>query len=179
MKRTGRDKDWPFLSALGVKLVEGGDPRGWLHVYDEERMADLLIQHPDIPNGIVESRPLLQLLLQGDARLAAALRLERTFWMDLSKLRVREYERLVRPYLAAVRTASARKTLSLLEDHQLRVDCAEKHLPPLPLNPGILETMIATAKTSTLVGMTEDMVVWLPNVIPNFTLLIPELQSPT
>ncbi len=178
MKRTGRDKDWPFLTALGVKLVEGGDPRGWLHIYDEDRMADLLVKHPEIPTAIIESRPVLQMLLSRTPGLAAALRLERTFWMDLSKLRVREYEHLIRPYLVAVRKASVGKALSLMEDHQLRVACAEAHLPPHPLNPDVLNAMIASAKSSALIGMTPDMTSWLPNVIPNFTLLIPELHSP-
>ncbi len=177
MKRTGRDKDWPFLTALGVKLVEGGDTRGWLHIYDEDRMAELLVKNPSIPATIIESRPLLQMLLNRNPGLAAALRLERTFWMELSKLRVREYEHLLRPYLVAVRKASAGKTLSLLEDHQLRVACAEVHLPPHPLNPEVLNTLIESAKAAALFGMNPELASWLPNVIPNFTLLIPELKS--
>ncbi len=177
MKRTGRDKDWPFLTALGVKLVESGDPRGWLHIYDEDRMGELRVKHPEIPTAIIESRPLLQMLLDRNVALAAALRLERTFWMELSKLRVREYEHLLPPYLVAVRKASAGRTMSLLEDHQLRVACAERHLPPHPLNPQVLHTMIDTAKSIALIGINPEMASWLPSVIPNFTLLIPGLQS--
>jgi hypothetical protein len=41
MKRTNREKDWPFATALGVKLLEAGDPRGWLHLFNCE-MSDLL-----------------------------------------------------------------------------------------------------------------------------------------
>ena len=179
MKRTGRDKDWPFLTALGVKLVEGGDPRGWLHIYDEDRMADLLIDHPNVPAPLIEARPVLRLLLDRSPSLAAALRLERTFWMELSKLRVREYEHLLRPYLVAVRKASAGKSLSLPEDHQLRVACAEAHLPPHPLDSQILAGMIGKAKEASLFGMDHQLASWLPDVIPNFTLLIPGLQSPS
>ena len=29
MKRTNRGEDWPFVTVLGVKLLEAGDPRGW------------------------------------------------------------------------------------------------------------------------------------------------------
>jgi len=177
MKRTGRDKDWPFLTALGVKLVLSGDRRGWLHIYDEDKMAALLADHPDIPTEILNARPSLKLLLNDDPSLAAALRLERTFWMDLSKLRVREYEHLLRPYLVAVRKASAGKRLSLMEDHDLRVTCAEAHLPPHPLNPEILNTLLTSAKSGALIGMNPEMAACLPNVIPNFTLLIPGLQS--
>jgi hypothetical protein len=35
MKRTNRDKDWPFVTALGARMIEMGDERGWLHIYDE------------------------------------------------------------------------------------------------------------------------------------------------
>ncbi|MCW5557400.1 MAG: hypothetical protein KIT22_06180 [Verrucomicrobiae bacterium] len=31
MKRTDRDKDWPFVTSL-VQLLLRGDPRGWLHL---------------------------------------------------------------------------------------------------------------------------------------------------
>ncbi|MFN0076972.1 MAG: hypothetical protein ACKVY0_10895 [Prosthecobacter sp.] len=179
MKRTGRDKDWPFLTALGVKMVESGDPRGWLHIYDEDRMADLLARHPVIPFEAIQARPSLQMLLDRSSGLGAVLRLERAFWQELSKRRVLEYEHLLRPYLAAVRKASAGKNLSLQEDHQLRVACAEAHLPPMPLNPEILAGMIESAKTEALFGMNPEMASWLPNVIPNFTLLIPGLQSPS
>ena len=76
-----------------------------------------------------------------------------------------------------MRTASAGKKLSLLEDHQLRVACAEDHLPPRPLSPDILDAMIASARTSAMMGMIPDLACWLPDVIPNFTLLVPGLES--
>jgi hypothetical protein len=179
MKRTGRDKDWPFLTALGVKLVENGDPRGWLHIFDEDRLATLLIDHPAIPAAILQSRPVLQMLCERKPGLAAILRLERAFWQGLSKRRVLVYEHLLRPYLVAVRKASAGKSLSLQEDHELRVACAEAHLPPRPLDPELLAGIIEAAKTDSLFGMNPEMTAWLPNVIPNFTLLIPGLKSPS
>jgi hypothetical protein len=117
MKRTAREKDWPFISALGVKLVESGDPRGWLHLYDETRMRELFPKHPEVPEQVLKSRPLLRLLMENDSALAPALRLERVFWEELSKRRVREYEHALRPYLVAVRKGTAGRQLSLSEDH--------------------------------------------------------------
>jgi len=177
MKRTAREKDWPFISALGVKLVQGGDERGWLHIYDEERMRELLCNHPDISASIKKARPLLALLLAGDDALAPALRLERLFWEAVSKRRVRAYENSLRPYLAAVRKASAGKQLSLPEDHALRVACAEEHLSPHPFSSDVLARMIAEARQEALQWMRPELERWLPDVIPNFTLLIPGLQS--
>lgn len=179
MKRTGRDKDWPFISALGVKLVEGGDPRGWLHLYDADRMRDLLAQHAPPSQEIVAARPLLELLLADRRELGAVLRLERAFWQELSKLRVREYEHLIRPYMVAVRKTSAGRELTLVEDHELRVACASEHLPPRPLNPVILQRIIEEARASAMEGVHEELARWLPGVTQNFQLLIPELNSTT
>ncbi|MBE2285482.1 MAG: hypothetical protein IAE77_18620 [Prosthecobacter sp.] len=177
MKRTTRDKDWPFISALGVKLVESGDPRGWLHIYDEERMKDLRARHPDIPESFLKARPLLRLLLEDASALAPALRIERLFWEQLSKRRVKEYEHALRPYLVAVRRALVGKQLSLMEDHALRVACAEEHLPQRPLSASALDHMIAEAREEAVRWMNPGLERWLPDVIPNFSLLIPGLHS--
>lgn len=42
MKRTDRPKDWPFATALGVKLLEDGDSRGWLHIFMSNEKPDWL-----------------------------------------------------------------------------------------------------------------------------------------
>jgi len=173
MKRTARDKDWPFISALGVKLVESGAPRGWLHVYDGDRLQGLLVDHPEIPAEILRSRPVLHLLLENRAGLAAGVRFERGFWQELSKQRVAEYERLLRPYVVAVRKASAGRTLSFLEDHQVRLACADAHLPPRPISREVLGCMIERAREAAVSWMNPELAAWLPDVIPNFKLLIP------
>ncbi|HUP77042.1 MAG TPA: hypothetical protein VM260_00685 [Pirellula sp.] len=38
MKRTDRPKDWPFADALGVKLIEAADLRGWLHMMPQSSL---------------------------------------------------------------------------------------------------------------------------------------------
>ena len=38
LKLTARAKDWPFATALGLKMLERGDTSGFRHIYD----ADLL-----------------------------------------------------------------------------------------------------------------------------------------
>jgi hypothetical protein len=42
MKRTDRPKDWPFATALGVKFLEDGDSRGWLHIVMSNEKPDWL-----------------------------------------------------------------------------------------------------------------------------------------
>ena len=177
MKRTSREKDWPFVTALGVRLVEGGDARGWLHIYDVERMRVLLKTHPEIPDSILRARPLLRLLVEDDRMISAALRLERTFWEELSKRRVMQYEQSLHPYLVAVRKARAGKHLSLQEDHDLRIGCAGEFLPPQPISSELLEEMVNESRLEAMVGLDPDMARWLPDVIPNFTLLISGLHS--
>ncbi|MFN0076843.1 MAG: hypothetical protein ACKVY0_10230 [Prosthecobacter sp.] len=178
MKRTGRDKDWPFISALGVKMVEKGDERGWLHVYELDSLRRLMAEKPAPPAALLEARPLLKLVATGSPLIGAAARLERSFWQELSDLRVRLFEKLLRSYVVAMRkaTAGTGRELGLHENHKLRVECAEQHLPPRPLTPDVLAEFIAKAKESVLTGMTPEMGVWLPDVNPNFTLLIPELK---
>ena len=109
--------------------------------------------------------------------LVVAVRLERTFWQELSKLRVREYAHSIRPYLVAMRKASAGHDLSLREDHAIRVQCALDHLPPRPMTPETLGRMVKQARESAMLGMNPELARWLPNVTANFQLLIPELKS--
>lgn len=40
MKRTNRERDWPYATALGAQMIEAWDARGWLHIFD----ADLLLR---------------------------------------------------------------------------------------------------------------------------------------
>src|SRR5215467_6562330 len=38
MKRTNRDKDWAFITALGARMIEVEDERGWLHIFREDAL---------------------------------------------------------------------------------------------------------------------------------------------
>ena len=58
MKRTDRDKDWPFITSLGVALLDARDPRGWLHIFDADAISEMLEAYaiPDGMNGQSLSR---------------------------------------------------------------------------------------------------------------------------
>src|SRR6266478_228894 len=82
MKRTNRDKDWAFITALGVRMIEADDKRGWLHIFNADTLSELLDNNP-CPPEIVARRPALKLALNHDPRTAGALNAERKLWEEL------------------------------------------------------------------------------------------------
>ena len=171
MKRTDRDKDWPCVTALGLKLLEAGDARGWLHLFDADLMLELLTRVP-CPAEMVARRPSLQLAVQGDGRLKQALRVEREFWEELDRARLRVYEQAVRPYHAAVRKARLPPDASLSAQHEARVQCAEQFLALNPLRVHGLEALIQESRTELLKLFPPALLEWLPDVRDNFRLLL-------
>jgi hypothetical protein len=73
MTRTNREKDWPFVTALGVKLLEVGDPRGWLHLFNYEVLIQTAAKL-SCPAEMIALRPVLGLLAPGNERLEVALK---------------------------------------------------------------------------------------------------------
>ncbi|MCU0784873.1 MAG: hypothetical protein MUF81_12700 [Verrucomicrobia bacterium] len=124
MKRTDRGKDWPFATALGVKLLEAGDPRGWLHLFDYEVLIQMVERVP-CPAGLIAQRPVLGLLVARDERLEVALKAEIEFWQRLDHLRLRVYERAVRSYMLAVKKDDRADAPDLRTQHRARVEPAE------------------------------------------------------
>ncbi len=165
MKRTNRDKDWAAVTALGLRMIEADDDRGWLHIFDAETLEQLL-QHHGCPSARAEVRPALQLALAHDPRVAGAINAERKFWEELDRRRIRILEGHLRPYVAAVRKERADRRLSLTEDHQLRVACATQYLSANPLKDYGIPRYIDEAR-HTLVDtgvVSPNALTWLPNV---------------
>src|SRR5207249_2693031 len=132
MKCTNRDKDWAFITARGVRMIEADDEHGSLHCIDADPRGELLLHNPCLPE-LAARRPALQLALKDDPRTAGALNAERKFWEELDRRRIQMLERHLRPYVSAVRKARYGRQLSLREEHGVRIDCATRHLPPNPL----------------------------------------------
>ena len=88
MKRTDRLKDWSFATALGVRMIEAGDLRGWLHVFDTPTLRQLNDTAP-CPEDLRRQRPLLTLLDEIGPRLEAAVFAEMIFWQQLDRIRMR------------------------------------------------------------------------------------------
>ncbi len=172
MKRTNREKDWPFATALGVKLLEAGDPRGWLHLFN----YDVLVQTAGKmcpPAAIVALRPALALLGEGDERLELALKGEIEFWNRLDQLRVKVYERAVRPYMLAVKGDPRSGAPALAVQHQVRLEYAGQLLPATPLRQYGIERLIDEAQAQAARFLPPGALRWLPDAEKCFSLLAP------
>lgn len=167
MKRTNRARDWPFVTAIGAKLLKEREVRGWLHIYDHELLQVFRSESP-VPSEVLEQRPVLQLLDSDPERLRAALHAEMQFWHELDRIRVKIYEHAVRAYVTAVRKAAAGE--ALMRQHLTRVECAERHLPLNPLRDYGVDRMIAEARRSLTNLVNPAATHWLPDVRPYFTI---------
>lgn len=169
MKRTNRDKDWAFVTALGVRMLEADDDRGWLHLFQAETLAEML-QDRTCPPELVKRRPALELAMAGDRRTAGALNAERKYWEELDRRRIQILQDHLRPYVSAVRKARGSRELSLRDDHAVRVDCATRHLLTKPLKDYGVQKLIDEARLA-LVGsglIPESALTWLPEVMLYF-----------
>jgi len=163
MKRTNREKDWPFVTALGVKLLEAGDSRGWLHLFHH----DVLLQTAQklfCPAETIALRPVLGLLAAGDERLELALKGEVEFWHQFDRLRMRVHEQAVRPYLLAVKCDPRSRDPALQAQHQARIAHAERLLPVNPVRQYGLERLIAEAQAKAARLLPAGALDWLPDV---------------
>ncbi len=163
MKRTNREKDWPFATALGGQMLEEGDLEGWLHLYDPEVLRSSA-RYPAPIERLVSLRPLLRLAPFTDTlRVKRVLLAERLFWGELDELRIHIYQKHLRPYTSAVRKAVAgRRDLEVASSHALRLECALEHLPFQPLRDHGLERLVAEAQANVGVTIGADVIEWLP-----------------
>jgi len=170
MKRTSRDKDWPFITSLGTQMLRERDPRGWLHLFDADEFIELQ-QEIAIPVELVSVRPSLQLAINGDQRLAGALFGERVFWQALDRLRTRIYRGALRPFVLAMGRARISTETGLREQHAGRVACAEATLKTHPLDGQAIDRLIEEARVATAALVNPEVMQWLPNVRSYFTYL--------
>ena len=171
MKRTNREKDWPVATALGVKLLEAGGARGWLHLFNYEVLVQTA-EKLSCPEAIAALRPALALLVGGDPRLELAVKGEIEFWHRLDQLRMKIYERGARPYMLAVEADRRAAQPSLAVQHGVRLEHAEKWLPVNPLRQYGLERLIAEARDQAARFLPAGALDWLPDVRPCFNLLM-------
>jgi hypothetical protein len=169
MKRTNRDKDWPFVTALGARMIKMGDERGWLHIYDEKLLHKFA--EARLPSRLIKRRPVLTLAANSDPNLRGALRAEIEYWHELDRVRMSIYENAVRRYMVEVRRSRLAPSAGLSAQHELRVRCAEKHLPMNPLRDYGLTRMISEAREALAQIINPAAMAWLPNVREHFKLL--------
>lgn len=115
-----------------------------------------------------EARPALRLALAGDERLADAIHAETVFWHRLDACRIHLYERALRPYVSAVRKAIAHRAMPLAESHEIRMQCAERHLLTSPIAVHGFSQLVADAREVTSRRVHPDLMEWLPNGLSHF-----------
>ncbi len=164
MKRTDRDKDWPFITSLGTDMLRAGDCRGWLHLFEPDAIVEMMREVSAIPAELFPIRPALRLAASEDPDLRQALLAERHFWQDLDRLRIRIYRAALRPYVHAVGRARIAGQPGLREQHAARLECAEKTLSKNPLVAYGLERFIEEARNATAAFVQPRLLQWLPDV---------------
>ena len=167
MKRTDRRKDWPFATALGAKLLESGDLRGWLHLFDADLLRQMVTRVP-CPPDIVAQRPVLELLIADDPRLDVAVFAESMFWQQLDRLRLRIHETYMRQFRSAVTKDSEVDHADLRIQHRVRLQHAQNYLPQNPLRDYGIDRLIAEAREATLRFVAQGSLDWLPDASRNF-----------
>ncbi len=169
MKRTNRAKDWPFATSLGGLMLMEQNPAGWLHLYDLDILKHSF-RTSELPAQVLYLRPLLKLApFENTLKVKRVLMGEQVFWSELDEIRVRIFQLHLRPYVSAVRRATAgRKNLSVADSHMIRLDCADRHLPQQPLREFGLERMLEEARGNVAVTVGDDVIPWLPLAEGNF-----------
>ena len=167
MKRTNREWDWPLVTALGAQMIEAGDARGWLHIFDEELLR-ALTRAARPPASLLKRRPVLGLAVQNDSRLRSALHAEVQLWHELDRIRLGIYHNAVRPYMLAVKRSRLASTAALADQHQMRVRCAEKHLPVNPVAEYGVARLVDDARASLAQLVNPAALAWLPEVREHF-----------
>ncbi|MGO9200922.1 MAG: hypothetical protein ACLQM8_10340 [Limisphaerales bacterium] len=170
MKRTNRERDWPVATALGVKLLEAGDPRGWLHLFNYHVLVQT-VRKLRPPAAMIALRPALALLAEADERLELALKGEVEFWNRLDQLRLKVYARAVRAYMLAVKADKRSFAPSLAAQHQVRLEHAEQLLPVSPLRQYGIQRLIDQAQAQAARFLPPGALRWLPDARICFNLL--------
>ncbi|PWU10476.1 MAG: hypothetical protein C5B50_25585 [Verrucomicrobia bacterium] len=169
MKRTNRERDWPYVTALGAQMIEAGDARGWLHIFDEDLLV-ALTQAARPPASLINQRPVLGLAVKGDLRLRSALHAEVQLWHELDRARIRVYLGAARPYASAVSKARLAPGAALEVQHRTRLQCAQEHLPSNPLEDYGVGRLINDARTALKRLVNPAALAWLPDVRDHFKL---------
>ncbi len=93
MKKTDREKDWPFVAALGRQAVAQGDERGVLHGQDVEWLIQTWIAiEPSRRAELIADRPLLQFIDTQPTKLRRAVMIEKFIWQAVNRSRYRTYQ---------------------------------------------------------------------------------------
>lgn len=85
MKKTDREKDWPFVFGLGRQAIAEGDVRGVLHGMDAEWLINVWagIAEDERP-ALIRQRPLLNFVDSQPDRVRRAIMIEKQIWQSVN-----------------------------------------------------------------------------------------------
>lgn len=167
MKRTKRRRDWDQATALGLKMIEAGDQRGWLHLFDATTLQALLAEDQPGPQELSQ-RPALRLALEKSPLLSRAIQTEIDFWSHLDRIRLKVYEAAAKKYARAIRKEVKSYAGDLASQHQFLVNCAAALLPQFPLNDYGWPRIVKEAMEATSIGLDPKLLEYLPDVSIHF-----------
>jgi hypothetical protein len=130
MKKTQREKDWPFVEQLGIQLCINNDPNGLLHLQTTESLLHYSKTLP-LSETLLQKRPLLQ-ELNNKNLIEKLLLAERELWKIIDKNRIAQYLQAWKPYGKELYQDDAIKKLPLIEQHSKLITIAEALLPKTP-----------------------------------------------
>ncbi len=165
MKKTCRERDWPLVTALGLRMLERNDSLGWLHIFEPATLTKLCHQK-DCPAELETRRKAILLAKNKDPRLSGALLAEQLYWRELDRIRLNTYQAALKPFVAAMRRLPARA--NLLEDHQARLAAAAEYLPQRPMRDLGLDSFLSAAKSAVASLVHPDLLEFLPDLSDNF-----------
>jgi len=168
MKRTNRRKDWDQATALGIQLLERGDKRGWLHIFDADALRDLLASISPGADAMSQ-RPVLQLAMENSPLLDRAVQTEIDFWTQLNRARLMIYADSIRPYAMAVRQDKRMAGVDLRNQHAIRLEYACELLPKNPIRDFGVDRLISQAIAAVAVGIDAALLKYLPDAKVNFS----------
>ena len=177
MKKTDREKDWPFVFALGQQAMAMGDPRGVLHGQDAAWLLDAWRRVPeDFRAGLIRQRPLLGWIDTQPHRLRRAIAIEKQVWVSINRERQGVYRRSWKDFYRQWRNEPdfqwPRQT-AFLEQHARLDEAASRYaLPRAPLDDSARRAALAIARADAaeiLAASNEE----LEDIVPPLEVLLP------
>ena len=177
MKKTDREKDWPFVFALGRQAMAMGDVRGVLHGQEADWLIDAWSQVPEtIRAGLIHQRPLLGLIDTQPQRLRRAIVIEKQVWVSINRERYGVYQRSWKEFYRQWRREPGLEwpgRITFREQHARLDEAAQRYaLPNLPLDDSARRAALATARADAaeiLAASDEE----LDNTVPPLEVLLP------
>ncbi|MFV1964824.1 MAG: hypothetical protein ACC628_05335 [Pirellulaceae bacterium] len=151
MKKTDREKDWPFVFALGRQAMAMGDVRGVLHGQEADWLIDAWSQVPEkIRVELIRQRPLLGLIDTEPRQLRRAIVIEKQVWVSINRERYGVYQRSWKEFYRQWRREPGfqwPRRIPFLEQHAQLDEAAERYaLPKRPLDESARRAALATAR---------------------------------